>query len=71
MDEKEIIEYVEPYSEKWHQLNYRLLRETCPTSSCSNCGYPVIVGYCCTFCYIDNYHRNTKTVVNKLKSLEK
>lgn len=59
------IKYLEPYSEEWHKLNYKVLQQSYSTHACKNCGHPVISGYCCEFCRDENPYYETKKVIKE------
>lgn len=42
---------MEEYSDEWYIEAGRLARNYCPTIyACKKCSYPVVEGYCCTYC---------------------
>lgn len=45
------IRRIKPYTQKWYREATRLAVNCCPPiHPCSDCGYPVIKGYCCGYC---------------------
>lgn len=42
---------IEPYSQHWEKLANAEARNFAPAIyPCKKCSYPVVTGYCCTFC---------------------
>ena len=39
-----------PYTKKWEEMADELARSRVNIHPCSDCGRPVIYGYCCEFC---------------------
>ena len=51
MEKKRKIRKIKSNTLKWEKLANLLARSYCPTIyACKECGYPVIVGYCCETC---------------------
>jgi hypothetical protein len=49
------VEKIEPYSERYRNLEYSMLKGYAPAVyPCQKCGHPVIKGYCCTNCRDSN-----------------
>ena len=50
---------IDPYSEEWEHEADIIARGACPRIyPCGNCQYPVVSGYCCTYCGTSNPEQN-------------
>ncbi len=47
---KKKIKKIESDTIKWRKLANELARSWVQIKPCCDCGYPVIDGYCCSFC---------------------
>jgi len=55
MDKKRKVRKIKAYTPKWEKMANILARTYCPPiKACKECGYPVIIGYCCETCGSNN-----------------
>jgi len=48
--ENKKVRKIKPGTAGWEKMANSLARSYCLIKACRDCGYPVVVGYCCSVC---------------------